>query len=549
MGYKFDPGTNSTHLDISKDGLQKFRKGMDVAGGVKLTYKIDFSKYKELYKETSELDANKKNAIAIILKNIDKRVSSLGVSDYTARQQIIGEDSFIVIEIGWIDSLDTAKAIIWKTVELEFKVDSSLTEDKTELFAKNAALAKDLFGKIKENPTKISEIVWSYSKNSVSAQAFSGEDYDTLPLVYQNNRDKILSAKSWDIIDLGLGGFIEQPSQDITSTGKTIIKWYTLLLIDKIETVKTPLTSWALVSWAKAETILISAKQVFVTEKPTRIEAIDPKTKQILNGAFFSYATVGRGQVGWATVNITFNDKWKEIFCNLTKLYVKERMAIFVWGELLTSPTIDEPICEGTAQISGQPDAASAKVLAEWLNEGALPAPLILSQEEKVSALLGDDAMQWAMIATAVSLILILIMLLILYEWKIAILGFAVLISYAIYVLAIFKIINYAFSLSGIAAMILSLGMGVDANILIFERLKEELVLWKSWTSAVEAAHARSRSAILDGNITTILIFIVLFFMGMSIFKWFWFAWLITWGLILLIIVPLTKHLLLYMRK
>ncbi len=92
-------------------------------------------------------------------------------------------------------------------------------------------------------------------------------------------------------------------------------------------------------------------------------------------------------------------------------------------------------------------------------------------------------------------------------------------ISYAIYVLAFFKLIDYAFSLSGIAAMILSLGMGIDANVLMFERLKEEIKSGRSWLSAVETAHERSRRAIFDGNITTILIFIVLFVMSTSIFK------------------------------
>lgn len=105
------------------------------------------------------------------------------------------------------------------------------------------------------------------------------------------------------------------------------------------------------------------------------------------------------------------------------------------------------------------------------------------------------------------------------YEWRLALLGFVVLVAYAVYLLAVFKIIDYAFSLSGIAAIILSLGMGIDANILIFERLKEELKTGRSWLSAVETAYERSRAAILDGNVTTLLIFMVLFFMGMSIFK------------------------------
>ena len=107
------------------------------------------------------------------------------------------------------------------------------------------------------------------------------------------------------------------------------------------------------------------------------------------------------------------------------------------------------------------------------------------------------------------------------YGVKVGLVGFAVLVAYLVYLLAAFKITDYAFSLSGIAAIILSLGMGIDANILIFERLKEELNTGKSFSAAVDTAYTRSREAIRDGNATTMLIFLVLFGMGMSIFKGF----------------------------
>ena len=92
-------------------------------------------------------------------------------------------------------------------------------------------------------------------------------------------------------------------------------------------------------------------------------------------------------------------------------------------------------------------------------------------------------------------------------------------IAFLVYSLAIFKVIDYAFSLSGIAAIILSLAMGIDANIIIYERLKEELATGKSWSSAVDVAYERSWLAIRDGNVTNIIVYVVLFGMGMSIFK------------------------------
>ena len=224
-------------------------------------------------------------------------------------------------------------------------------------------------------------------------------------------------------------------------------------------------------------------------------------------------------------------------------------MAIFVAWQLMTAPTINEPICWGSAQIDWSFTPESAKELSDWLNEWALPAPLILANEEKVSAALWDNAITWALIATGVWLVLILIFLLRSYGFKVWLVWFAVLVAYLVYLLAAFKVIDYAFSLAGMAAIILSLGMGIDANILIFERLREELDNGKSFSSAIDVAYTRSREAIRDGNVTTIIIFVVLFWMWMSIFKWFWLAWIISWWLILAVNVPLTKVLLKLIKK
>ncbi len=107
------------------------------------------------------------------------------------------------------------------------------------------------------------------------------------------------------------------------------------------------------------------------------------------------------------------------------------------------------------------------------------------------------------------------------YGLRTSIIGLVVMIAFLVYSLAIFKIIDYAFSLSGIAAIILSLAMGIDANIIIYERLKEELETGKSWLTAVDVAYDRSWLAIRDGNMTNIIVYVVLFGMGMSIFKGF----------------------------
>ena len=346
VGKEFDPVTKTESFIISSDGWKKFRKGMDVAWWVKLTYKIDFSKYDQLYQNDTEREAAKKRAIAIILKNIDKRVSALWVSDYVARQQLINNDHFVVIEIWGIYSLDAAKELIGKTVELEFKVPAELSKDLSSLVAQRASMTKDLFNQIKESPDDLAKIVVWRESEDIYAQAFSGTNYDMLPLVYQNNREKVLSAKPWSIIDLWLWDYAESDNQGLSGE-KITVRWYTLLVLDKIEKSKIQSTTWSTplvtAGWEQ-EIIQITAKEIFVPERPQWIVAVDPSTKEILNGAFFSYASTTVSQTWKPVVTITFDDKGKQIFCNLTKAYVNKQMAIFVWGQLLTAPNINEPI-------------------------------------------------------------------------------------------------------------------------------------------------------------------------------------------------------------
>lgn len=613
LGREYDAATNTTKTTFSPKGITQFRKGMDIAWWVKLTYKIDFSKYDQIYTKPTERDAAKKQAVWIILSNIDKRISALWVSDYSARQQNINNDIFLVVEIGWVYSIDAAKNIIWKTVELEFKVPVE-KDQQAKYTAEREQMKTALFDAIKKSPQDITNLVSGKEGDDVYVRSLQDSDIDTLPIVYTTNKQKILSASSGSIVDLWLWIYAETQTQSWSES----IEWYTLVLVNNIKnTNNSSISANKFVAVAKKfnkqysiltgtihnaatgsieydaakkqlllnsdidatqfgssiagyqviaidnvdpteekslrdalqKSTLINGIEVFVNKTPQWIVAVNPKTNEILNWAFFSYAAPSVNQLGKSVVTINFNEKGKEIFCDLTKAYTNKQMAIFVAWQLMTAPTINEPICGGSAQIDGSFTADSAKELADGLNEGALPAPLILANEEKVSAALGDGAIQGAMIATAVWLIMILVFLLWSYGRRLGLIWFTVLIAYLIYMLAAFKIIDYAFSLAGIAAIVLSLGMGIDANILIFERLREELNTGKSFASAVDTAYTRSREAIRDGNVTTIIIFLVLFGMGMSIFKWFWFAGLISGWLILAVNVPLTKVLLKLIKK
>ena len=318
-------------------------------------------------------------------------------------------------------------------------------------------------------------------------------------------------------------------------------KWYNIFTINWIN-------EWDFTKAIESQTFY-TMEEVFVQDRLTWKNAQSDDGK-ILNGANFKYAAVSTSQLWEPVVLINFDDTWKAIFCSITDKNIWKEMAIFIWWELITSPVIQAKICDGTAQIDGNFTAESAKELTNQLNDWALPAPLILMQEEKVSPTLWENALNWALIAMAIWFIAIWIYMTCLYGWKKWLVSLLSLTVYTMVLFAIVKIIDYALSLSGIAAIILSIWMAVDANVLIFERMREEKENKKSDEEAINVAYDRSWNAIRDGQISTWMIGLLLMLMWINMFKWFG-TMLVVWVLLTLLInAPVIKELLhIFYRK
>jgi protein-export membrane protein SecD len=284
-------------------------------------------------------------------------------------------------------------------------------------------------------------------------------------------------------------------------------------------------------------------EEVFIQDQLSWMSAQTTDGK-ILNGTNFKYASVSNSQMGQPVVVLNFDETGKTSFCNITENNIGKQMAIFIGGTIITAPTIQSKICDGSAQIDGQFTPESAKELTASLNNGALPAPLILMQEEKISPSLGDSALSGAIIALIIGIIAICTYMIIVYGLKKGLITLISTLVYTLVLLAIIKLIDYALSLSGIAAIILSIGMAIDANILIFERMKEEKKEGKANDVAIKIAYERSRAAIKDAQLSTGLIGLLLFMMGINMFKGFGSMLVIGVILTLLINVPIIKDLL-----
>ncbi len=238
-----------------------------------------------------------------------------------------------------------------------------------------------------------------------------------------------------------------------------------------------------------------------------------------LTGRFVTKATLqfsggmGAGFSNEPIVLVTFNDEGKSIFGSLTKDHVGEKVAIFLDGRLISDPVIREPILGGTATISGGFTAEEAKKLVRDLNIGALPVPIHLASTESVGASLGMETLSKGVTAGLYGIGIVILFLILWYRLP----GFAAALALVLYLLlnlAVYLAIPITITAAGLAGFILSSGMAVDANILIFERMKDELRRGKTVRDAVREGVARAWLPIRDGNLTGILSAIILFWFG-----------------------------------
>lgn len=240
-----------------------------------------------------------------------------------------------------------------------------------------------------------------------------------------------------------------------------------------------------------------------------------------LNNAQLQFTSGGAGQLGGEpTVNITFNSEGRDLFAKITREHKGEVLAIFLDGQVISSPVIRDEIADGKAVISGGFKADEAKALVRDLNYGALPVPIELISTQTVGASLGVDAKNAGVKAGIVGFAILVVFLVLWYRLP----GFIASISLVIYIilsLAIFKIIPVTFTAAGIAGFILSIGMAVDANVLIFERMKEELKKGKSVNDSLHEGFSRAWLSIRDSNISSIITAVILFWLGTSAIKGF----------------------------
>ena len=215
-------------------------------------------------------------------------------------------------------------------------------------------------------------------------------------------------------------------------------------------------------------------------------------------------------ETGEPVVAIEFTPEGTKKFADITTRLVGERLAIFLDDVPITWPTVQTPITEGSGVITGNFTRDQARTLSLHLNAGALPVPVYIVEKRTIGATLGKESVEKSIWAGGVGLILVAGFMIAQYGW-LGVLADSALIMYGLISLALFRVIPITLTMPGIAGFILSIGMAVDSNILIFERYREEKRKGKPWHIAIEVAFGKAWDSIRDANFTTLITCLILF--------------------------------------
>lgn len=477
-----------------------FRLGLDLQGGTHLIYEADTALIQGGDKE-------KASALEGVRDVIERRVNAFGVAEPLVQTEHANNNWRLIIELAGVHDVDQAIKMIGETPILEFKTENNepsrdLTpEEKIELDAFNEGAkkkAEDVIRKINEGGD-FSELAKEFSEDPGSA-SFGGE------LGFASRGMMVPEFEKAIFDDLSVGEITKEPVK--TQFGYHIIKKEEIrggLEPDGTDTTE-----------VRAAHILISTKNeidFIPPADPWKITELSGKN--LVNSQVEFDPNTNEPQVG-----LLFDAEGKDVFAEITRENIGKRVAIFLDGIPISIPVVNEEIRDGRAIISGDFTIQEAKLLSQRLNAGALPVPIALISQNTVGATLGAASLEKSLKAGIFGIIAIIIFMLIIYRGR-GIAASVALIIYGVLTLALFKLFGITLTLAGLAGLILSFGMAVDANVLIFERIKEEEKIGKSGLQLVEDGFARAWTSIRDGNVSTILTALILIWFSTSMVKGF----------------------------
>lgn len=456
--------------------------GLDLRGGSHLIYQANVA---------SVPVADRADALEGVRDVIERRINFFGVSEPVIQTSKVGDSWRVIVELPGVKDVNQAIKLIGETPILEFKEPNTETAPDPTIDQYN-----------KEAKTKAEGLL---------KRARWGENF--AKLAQQYSEDDGSKVKGGDLDWFGKGVMVK-PFEDAV--------W--ALKVNQItsELVQSSFGYHIIKKTAERQGtngLEVRASHILIKTK-TAVQPDQWKSTE-LSGQQLKRASVQFDQnTGVPDVSLVFNDEGKKLFGDITSRNVGKPVAIFLDGVPISMPTVQQAITGGEAVITGNFTLPEAKQLAQRLNSGALPVPIQLLSQENVDASLGKDSIEKSLLAGLLGVLMVALFMLAYYRLPglVAVVALSV---YTLITLAIFKLWPITLTLAGIAGYILSVGMAVDANVLIFERLREELRAGKPMALAIEEGFRRAWTSIRDSNVSSLITAFILMWMGSSMIKGF----------------------------
>ena len=502
--------------DPSKDFFTVFEENVKEDG-------IKLSRYYHEYGASLEdimtaLKDEADDAINRVLEILQNRVDQFGVSEPTIQKQ--GKHR-IVVELAGIQDSERARALLQSTALLEFylvknvavtneiiaQLDNALQSDNDQSTPKEKQTTEKEDKSTNNQSTTVSELFGETESNA------SDSDNDT-------NLDDIFAEAPFS-------GLLTSIPGDMGIEEKNIYAFKKLLEEPEVQSKLNNADGQFLLS-QEAETA--SANEAVKFYRLYYLEKRPELTGGIVEEAQANLGSLGGGSAGQPVVSLTMNSEGSRTWSRVTGANVGERIAIVLDQKVHMAPSIREKIPGGRTQIEGFANINEAKDLAIILRAGALPAPVNIIEERIVGPSLGADSITQGTQAVLIGLVTVLVFMLVYYRLAGTVADFA-LIWNILLVLAVLASLQATLTLPGIAGLILTVGMSIDANVIIFERIREELRKGKTPKAAIDAGYDRALTTIIDANVTTLIASLVLYQFGTGPIKGF--ATVLFWGILI----------------
>lgn len=492
-----DPQTG--HYVEHKEKSVPLKKGLDLQGGIHLALEVD---------ESKQAVADKADAINRALKVVRTRIDEFGVSEPVV--QTVGKDR-IIVELPGMDDPKRAEGLVEQSAFLAFQI-----TDKTNALEKVLPRIDQILKQKGVGRTPGAPAVGGDTAKSIGIKGLFAPSTDTGKAKADTGKG---ATKDSTGADTGLFANTGGPLSKLIQPGQTPGQYYvakadmpTVQTYLDVPEVQSALPPGKEIHWSSEdETIGNQSYRAFYV--------VD--TRAIITGQSIISAKPATDPLEGNVVEFTLNNEGGRHFKNETSKHIGDYMAIVLDGFVMGQPPVIQSTISTRGQITmrGQPLQA-AQDLALVLNAGALPVPLKVVESRHIGASLGQDSINDGMRAGAMGILLVVLVMIVYYRFS-GVLAVAALALYVLFTMALLAGFNAVLTLPGLAGLVLSVGIALDANVLIFERIREELDRGKSVRAAVEEGFKHAMSAIIDSNVSTALTAAVLFQFGTGPVKGF----------------------------